>query len=562
MANLRSEEREVGKWTARLDDLKRDRQTVESQWAISLDQYELTDTEMDGMLTDENLSVNMAFSSIKIMMRSCASGNPYIYVNPTRPEYAASSDVLEFLVNDHWRSQRRKKILRRIVLDALLLKVGYGMSHLKLNQITGQYDSVLTRVSPIHLWLAPGSLSIADAYYVIRKVIMPWDLAHKRWPDANIVPADPQEIYGDLTRHTGITSIFNHYDGSMLTSDDDMSRCIIYEVHNQLKRERSAFYPGYNRYLIKPEKSQYPFKSHFTELIFNEKVLQHYGIGDLEPAAKQQEELNRVRKSMMVHNKRFNRKYATEKNNLDPRAKQQLESSEDGAIVEMANIEGFQPIKDAPLSGDVYVYEDRIKQDYREILGISEYQRAGAVPRTKTKYETQQIVAGGQMRAGEKQELTEDFIEEIAEKDLVIMKAFYSEDRVVPLLGEDGVIWRNIQQDDLQGVHKVNVQAGSVTPKDEMSEFQKGMLIHQIFGNDPNVDPIVERDIVTRLLNVPFRTQLLKPQPLKQLELQGTRSGPANMPSGMNPMMQGLPNTKQLANVLKNPNPEMGGPTG
>lgn len=564
MASLRSEEREVKRWISRLEDLKRDRQSVERQWNISVEQYERTDLEIDS-ITHESHKVNMAYPSVKIMMRSCASGNPYVYVNPTRPEYVWSSDVLEFLVNDHWRTQKRKKTLRRIVLDAILLKVGYGMSHLQQNPATGEYETTLTHVSPIHLWLAPGALSVTDAYYVIRKVVMPWELAKKRWPKANLPPAHPREIYGDLEKHTGIITTRLGDSDEAWAQDDDMAKCVIYEVHDQLRHERSAFHPKWDRYLIKPEKSPYPFKSHFTELIFNEKVFQHYGIGDLEPAAKQQEELSAVRKQMMTHNKRFNRKYAVESNNIKPSEKAKLESNEDGTIVEMASLDGFRPIEDAPLSGDVYIYEERIKQDYREILGISEYQRAGAVPRTKTKYETQQIVAGQEMRAGEKSELTEDFIAEVSEKDILIMKHFYDESRVVPLLGQDGMIWKKIQQEDLQGLHKVKVQTGSTMPRDSMSDFQKGLLIHQQFANDPNVDPLVERDIVTRLMNIPFRSHLLRQQPLKMIEAQqgqGGGQGPKAMPQGNNPMMQGLPNPKTLANTLRNPNPEAGGPTG
>ena len=74
-------------------------------------------------------------------------------------------------------------------------------------------------------------------------------------------------------------------------------------------------------------------------------------------------------------------------------------------------------------------------------------------------------------------------------------------------------------------------------------------MIYQQFRDDPAFDPLVLRDIVTRLMNVPFRTKLLKQQPLKQ-EAQQLPGTPQGMPKGMNPMMQGLPNPNQLAQVF------------
>jgi len=545
---LRGEAEEVRKWKARLEFAMAERQQVERDWSRIIRQYEIqyeTDTKQ--------VRVNLTFPSVKILMRSAASSNPYIYVNPTRPEYVLSADVLEFLLNDHWRAQNRKRILRRIVLDTILLKVGYGLTHLKPDPETGEYTTWLTRVSPAHLW-KDGALDVADSYYVIRKVVMPWSKARKMWPKADLPPASPHEIYGDLDRATGW--IFSHLEEPEELHDDEMARCIVYEVHNQLEGEISVFHLQYDRYLVKPRPSPYPTQSLFTQLQFNEKVFQHYGISDLEPVERQQDELDTIRDQMRTHNRRFNRKYITAKDNIDAKNKKRLESQEDGTVVEANDPDAFKPIEDAPLSGDVYAYHAAIKEDYREILGINEYDRAGAVPRTKTAYETEQIVRGTMERRGEKADLTNDFICEVSRKDIALMKKFYDEPRVVRLLGPQGRFWRQVTQEDLQGVHRVTVQAGSTAPRNESADFQKGVLIYQLFGNDPNFDPIVLRDICTRLMNIPFRTKLLRQQPLAQ-EAAQTQGGGTQLPNmapyGVNPMSQRLPSPQRMAELLRSP---------
>jgi hypothetical protein len=510
---LRGEAAEINMWKGRLSAAQGDRKHVEQDWARTIQNYELQLTQNQG-----KVHVNLSFPSVKILLRSAASSNPYIYVNPTRPEFVLGADALEFLLNDHWRAQNRKKILRRIVLDALLMKVGYGLNHLKPDPETGEHMSYLTRVSPAHLW-KDGALDVADSYYVIRKIIMPWSKAKKLWPNARIPPVSPGDIYGDLERATGW--IFANLEDTDVVENNLMDRCIVYEVHNQLDGEINVFHPQHDRYLVKPRPSPYPTQSLFTQLVFNEKVFQHYGISDLEVVEGQQVELDGLRNQMQTHNKRFNRKYKTARDNLNVKDWKALESSEDGTIVEMADPEAFDVIEDAPLSGDVYAYHAIIKEDYREILGINEYDRAGAVPRTKTAYETAQIVRGTQERRGEKADLANDFVVDISRKDIAIMKVFYDTNRVVRLLGPQGYAWEMVRQTDLQGVHRVTVQAGSLSPRDETADFTKGTVLYNIFGNDPNVDPMVLRDICTRLMNVPFRTKLLRRQPLSREAMGG-----------------------------------------
>lgn len=543
-SRLRGEMDEVRKWNGRLEARRAVRsQEIENDWRRIVLQYE---KQHPANVTADDIRVNLAFPAVKIFLRSSVASRPYIYVNPLRPEWGLASEAFEFLINDAWRLQGRKKILRRIVLDAIILKVGYAMTHLKINKITGEYESFMTRVSPVNLW-TDGALSVDDSYYLIRKVILPWKTANKRWPKANLPPAGYEEVRNGI--ESELDSVWQNLEESdgVAKVQDDMAKCVVYETHDQLNGEISVFHPQYDRYLIQPRPSPYTTRSLITELVFNEKLFSHYGISDLEPVEKQQNELDRVREQMLTHNKRFNRKYKTAKNNLDSEAKAALESGEDGAIVEMNDPDQFDPISDASLSGDVYTYHAMIRGDHREIIGLNEYDMSSAIPRTKTAYETEQIVRGGQARKTEKSDLVEDFVKEITYKDIEVMKTFYSTERVVRLLGPEGYIWQQIQASDLKGQHIAEVQHGSTRPKDEASNFQRGLLLYNQFKDDTLVNPHVLRDVVFRLMNIQHRRRLLnQPEP-------GGQPGQQGGMLGLNPASAQMPNPADLAKSLQAP---------
>lgn len=499
---------DLGQWKERLARCKDDRaDKVEDTWKIIGEQYK--DVYASG---DEDIHVNMAFPTIRVLLQAACAREPYVYINSVNPWHQSSAEVLQFLENRLWRSQNRKKIMRLIVLDALLMKVGYALTHINPNPDTGVPEVTLSRVSPRDLWLEPGAKSIDEAYYIFRRVSLSREEAKKLWPKVEL-------------------ENLNHNFEDIHTVDDDiLGRVEVYELHDQLHREISVFAPGCDKYLRPPRKSPYPIKSLFTELVFNEIIDEHYGISDLEPVIMQQEEMNRLRTAMMTHTKRFKRKYKLQKQSVRPEGLDALESGEDGAVVEMDDIDGLQPITDAPMPHDNYVYQGMIQADHREITGINEYLRAGQVGGNKTAYEAEQIMSGAKLRLGEKVDIVGDFAEGIAFKDIILMKTLYPAPQVAKLYGPEGQdIWRVIQKDDLQGEHYVKIHFGSMRPKDESADFQRAMLLLQVFGQDPQIDHRGLLEVVMKLMNLKDRDKLLP----KKSGGQGQPQGQSNQ--GMNP---------------------------
>ncbi len=535
---------DVAAWKTRLTSCMEERIPIEQQWKVSREQYE--DTLLNSSDFDKNkkIRVNLAFPTVKVLIRASCSSDPYIYVTGIRPQDEASAELLQYLENRLWRIQRRKKVIRQIVLDAILLKVGYGLSHIKRDPMTGLPEITLTRVSPYQIWLEKGATSVSDAYYIFREVLMPREEAEAKWPGVKF------PLYEKLRQKRGLT--FGKPPESTMWGDGDATdRVAIYEVHDQLHREVSYISLYHNKFLIEPRPNPYPFDTNFTQLVFNEIIDEHYGLGDLEPVAIQQEELDRVRTAMLKHTKRFNRKYAIQEEEYKEDRLKDLESGEDGAIVKMMDIDNIRPIEDARMSSDLYDYAEIIRGDHREVTGVNEYLNAGRISGTKTAYETEQIMSGARVRLGEKPDLTGDFCEDVAYKDIEMMKKLYPVPQIVKYVGpENQEVWRYVQQWELQGQHYVSVHAGSTQPKDEVANFQRGLLLYQTFANDPAVDHQALLHEVMSLMSLKNKARLLGIPTAASTAFQPGGQSMQAMPYGYNPESREIPDYNELRSAL------------
>lgn len=565
---------ELSDWQNRLSLAMSFRQEkAELDWELSRRQFEMTISK-DIMDSGKGIRVNMAFPTIKILLRASYSQDPYIYVKEVQPWHRRSAEILQFLENRLWSMQKRKKLMRRIILDALLLKVAYGLTHIVENPRTGRNEITLSRVSPYDLWLEPGCMSVNDSYYIIRRVVMSREEAKALWPNA-------WQVLRAVTtdeKNKPVVSFEPRDQRDIRGMSDMMERVEVFEVHDQLHREISIISKDYGKYLAEPRPNPYPLDTLFTELMFNEVIDAHYGIGDLEPTFMQQEEMDRIRELMMTHSKRFNRKYKMQKGNADKHAKDALESGEDGVIVELEDINGLIPLDDANLSPDQYNYFQAVRTDHREITGVNEYMMSSKVSGTKTAYETQQITAGANARASEKPDLVGDFCEEIAYKDIELMKKMYPDTQVMQWTGLDGEQqWRQVQQWEMQGEHYVTVHAGSTQPRDEATDFQRGTLLYQTFAQDPVVNHQALVEVVMQMMNIRDKDFLLGKMPQgaspEQQQQQGQQQGQQlqasqpggmgnqygqpglpqvpGMPGGVNPMSNNSPQATELMRMIK-----------
>ena len=498
-------------WTSRLNVLREQRkQRAELDWHRSLAMY-FPKYRVAAEVDWEHIRVDLPFAHVKILLRSAYGGDPYVYVRPLRLQegWIESAELLETLVNDLWRSKGRKRAMRQVILNTILYKKGYGISRVGSHWLERRSRIMMENVSPWYLWMDGNT--VEDSYMIIRGVPMPWAHAKEMF-NVDLPLASQEELFP--WRHGYAVSNVPQDTSETQQMVKDVGRVMVYEIHDQLNEMIYMIHPGHDKFLRTPEEHKYISAfggSQFTELEFNEVPGEQVGIGDLEPVSHQFAKINDLREAMVVHVKRFTRKYLMERKNAKQDALDALSDGEDGTIAIVEDIEKFKEVKDAPMSVDVWNLEGVLKQDLRETAGIDEMLRAGAVKGAGTAYETSQIVAGRNLRMGEKPDLVGDFIEEVSFKDIEIMKNFYDEAHVAQITRDPMAPpeWREIKRGDLQGRHFVRLHAGSTIPIDETTEWQKGVALYQQYAQDPMVSHVKLLQIAMALQRVPQRSALI-----------------------------------------------------
>lgn len=485
-----TEIQKVGWWKQRINLCKKIWEPENIKWERYKNYYgneHWLDDMADFPEVEDRITVNQSFPLIKHLLNSTYSKNPYIYVVPAHRDMQSlwASQILEPYINKQWnRDQNMKRTMRRVALDTLLRGKGYlrsGYSLRALSQTVFKDTIIGERISPLHFWFDPEAENVYEAYFTIRRVIMPWVDAKKMWPKKNIPPAAKYELQAmENPSKYSVSEWQNNPD-----VNDDHARAIVYEIHDHLNNKIIVIMDGYDKYLSNRDNPYNITGSLIDELCFNEIPETPFALPDLGLMEGQQLELNRLRTQMLIHNRRFNRKYLTTPENFDEDGKKAMESNQDGILVECDDPGAVTPLKDAPMSGDVHMYEAKIMQDLQTMASINQTQKGEAMHPRKSAFEAQQIAQGANIRAGEKPALMEDFASRVAEKQIKIMQQFLDEpirDNLpnVPIgqpINQFGL--KQFSRQDIQGEFRVFVKPGSAQIPDKGAQQQVLMMLLQ-----------------------------------------------------------------------------------
>ena len=495
---MTSEAQKVKQWFGRVALCKKIYEPQVVQWE-RYKRYYMNDQwfDLENWMpeTEDRITVNQVFPLVKVMLNGTYSKNPHVYIEPAYNDDQSmfAAQILEPHINRMWnKDQQMKKLMRRVALDAIIRGKGYIRSGYAIESLgeTVFRDKIISeRVSPLHFWHDPEAENVYESYYSIRRVILPWVDLKRQWPKKELAAASRYELRPqDKTYTSDIGSVWNNNPNS----DDDMARAIVYEIHDHLNRRIYVIAEGYDKFLSDRPDPYDITGSLIDEIAFNEIPETPFALPDPALMEGQQLELNRLRTMMLQHVRRFNRKYVTSRDNLNEDEKKEFESNEDGILVECDDPGMVFPLKDAPITGDVHMYEERIKMDMQQSTGINEWAKGGMISPKKTAFEASQISQGTSVRTSEKPSLMEDFSTRVAEKQIRIMQQFMDSPIIdnipynplgVPL-SPSGL--KAFSRDDIQGEFKITVKQGSTQLPNKDAEMQMAMQMLQAgLGQDP-----------------------------------------------------------------------------
>ncbi|CAB4139797.1 Portal protein, partial [uncultured Caudovirales phage] len=423
----------------------------------------------DDYKNQDQMLVNIAFSTVNVISPSISVNYPKITVNATSSEFAAQAVVAEAVVNYWWKHKDIRTEFRRAVKDMLAfghgwIKVGYrfveeevegeseiseanpdGIGH--PNTIVREDSPFAERVSINDVFVDPDATSMKDIKWIAQRIRRPIaDVRNdKRYSKAARLDVSPMAV----SRYADDPSRRKVYDKNEGYAE-------IWEYYDISTNSMSVFSEGSDMFLVKPMKMPYSFGQPFV-MIRNYDVPDHfYPIGDLESIEPLQLELNETRSQMMNHRKKFSRKYLYKESAFDQLGRSALESDEDNVMVPVSSDEpignvvtAFPAVINPP---EFYNQSNMIIGDIDRISGVSEFQRGAVSELRRTASEVNLLQDAANARTSDKLAVVEQAIAEVGRRMLQLAQQFMQGEQVARVMGRDGEpLWINFDRDYLQG---------------------------------------------------------------------------------------------------------------
>ncbi len=258
-------------------------------------------------------------------------------------------------------------------------------------------------------------------------------------------------------------------------------------------------------------------------LVFNEDPEHMYGISDISILAPQQIELNDIRTQSSQHRQIALMKFLYKKGSLTETELDKLLSGDVGPAVEISNVDetGIQSsiqIMQPHVPMDFEAEIRRAKEDMKENLGFSDNQMGSFSDRHNTTMgEVQTVQRSTDIRNSERRDIIGDVTRRILRKWNQFVFSFWKEDRVIRVVGEDGVgHWKTYTGDELRGEYFLNLDIEQGQPISNGVKLQMATQLLQMFNGDQMVDQVKLRQILLRQFDqvdpeVPFLLLPMQP---------------------------------------------------
>jgi hypothetical protein len=443
---------------------------------------------------NDQLIVNLIFSTINVMAPAVAVNNPRFVVNARRPDAAPQAVITEEVLNYMWRTWRYQEEFRLAVLDWLICGHGWVKCGYKFTKppVEKKADS-LDVGDPDE----GASYGIDDRDPVDGNARHPKEMcwiAQRTWRPIQDVQVD--ERYSAAARKKVSAKSWSRWssaEGDQDARDDHpdhgpKSFCEIIEFYDIKRRTVCTFAldaddtSNESAFLIKPHPMPYAM-GHPFEMLRNYEVSDHfYPLGDVAQIESLQLELNQTRTQMMNHRKRFQRKWLYERDAFDREGVQALEADVDNTMIPVLS-DGDPSRVIAPLPAvitptDFYDQSGLITNDIDRVSGVSDYQRGSAQSNVKrTATEAAMIQDAANARAQDRLAKIEGTLSRLGERIIGLMQQYLTGDQVARIVTMPGKAWVNYDPDYIQGEFDFDVAAGSTEPMNETFRRQSALQL-------------------------------------------------------------------------------------
>jgi len=252
---------------------------------------------------------------------------------------------------------------------------------------------------------------------------------------------EPSSLYDTermkLQGSVSYRAMWQHDAGTELPENEVV---VLYEVYDLYNKQVLTIARGAKDLLRKPEPMPPGVNLHpYVFLKFYEKRDSFYPIPVIYNWWGAQHEYNLTRNQFTLHRKRFNRKYLYDSNKIDPDEVDKLIEGDDGTFARAQGSGAVEPVKDAPLDSAVYFDTKQFREEFTELTGVGQLQRAMLGAESATEAE----IVERRSREGEvdEHEETMHFLSAVTKKLHDSMEANLTQEGAVEFVGPAGAQW-------------------------------------------------------------------------------------------------------------------------
>ncbi len=471
----------------------------------------------------DQVSVNTPYIAIKSTNATIYAKNPEVYcksrinkkeiggVEVSGDEIARdATEILNSTIKDIKLKREVKKCLLDSGFGDGVLRIGYSLKTVEIEITPDEYakmdDANKERIKKIKSNIGK-EIPIVDEKIVKENVwVKRWnpkdfivdpeatspDLSDARWVCfKKPIEVDDYESYGvkgDL-RKAKYNNDAKKYNKNV--RGVDWRRPTMYEVWDKENKKRHVFFDISETMMT----DDWDYDFFPVELLyFNEFPDFSRGISDILFYEPQLKEKNLIRTQQANHRRRFNRITLYETGAITKDQIDNVKKNVDGSYCEVADVEKIKPAEYPALPNDVYALEDRVDRDINQITQQWEMQRSTQPAKQQTATEASIIDSRSKLGSNEKQDIIEDFLKNVLFKLYVLMRKYYSVEKVSKLIGRPPAEWEKLKKDifSIKNELEVDIVVSSTMPKEnKATEIQQiiqiiGLLVaQQVNPNDP-----------------------------------------------------------------------------
>lgn len=468
----------------------------------------------------EWITINLFYSNLIAMLPSLYNTDPYFYIKLKRsfqPNpmmialYEQRGRIRQSMLNYLKEELCLKQKMRMSIFDAIfqfgIIKIHHEAEMIenpdKGNFVVGDDGLIATdeKGEPIK---EPDEIPASDAYKITR--IHPDDFLvdedagplnddvvwkaqrikenvkdvrkNKKYKAEARKEVKPTEISDQVQKEREIRKKGAVYDSAEKSPENDV--VVMWEVWDLKNEEWFVVSEGFNDFMIDPDSPPNGTEDDpFIDVRFTMRDDSWYPL----PAASQwidpQKEYCELRSKLMVHRKRFNRKYTAYAAGLkDETELTKLEIGDDGAVI-ITSTPGDQivsPIRDAPLDQS-HIQELGLLRTDMAMLAVGPNQaRTGQGVDSAT--EASIIEKRLQIQEGDWMGVVIDATKDAARKLDQLVQAHITKDQAIRVTGPQGEFWELVRARDyeeIEGEYEYSVNVGATTP--QLPEIERSQWI-------------------------------------------------------------------------------------